>query len=150
MIDIKTYNYTGERNRVDKTALLTVTGDYTGVLNASFDVLHPVVRFRVNTPVTFNYAQIPVLGNRFYFVDNIKQDGNICSVTFSVDVLHTYKDSIKKLTGTLVQGEDTDKFVSSRDITYDTRTINKFLWFPNSEILNGDGTITMVTLKGNK
>ena len=150
MIDIKTYNYTGERNRVDKTALLTATGDYTGVLNASFDVLHPVVRFRVNTPVTFNYAQIPVLGNRFYFVDNIKQDGNLCSVTFSVDVLHTYKDSIKKLTGTLIQGEDTDKFVSSRDITYDTRTINKFLWFPNSEILNGDGTITMVTLKGNK
>lgn len=150
MIDIKTYNYTGERNRVDKTALLTATGDYTGVLNASFDVLHPVVRFRVNTPVTFNYAQIPVLGNRFYFVDNIKQDGNICSVTFSVDVLHTYKDSIKKLTGTLVQGEDTDKFVSSRDSVFDTRTINKFLWFPNSEILNGDGTITMVTLKGNK
>ena len=150
MIDIKTYNYTGERNRVDKTALLTSTGDYTGVLNASFDILHPVVRFRADTPVTFNYAQIPVLGDRFYFVDNIKQDGNICSVTFSVDVLYTYKDSIKKLTGTLVQGEDTDKFVSSRDSVFDTRTINKFLWFPNSEILNGDGTITMVTLKGNK
>lgn len=150
MIDIKTYNYTGERNRVDKTDLLTATGDYTGVLNASFDILHPVVRFRVDTPVTFNYAQIPVLGDRFYFVDTIKQDGNICSVTFSVDVLYTYKDSIKKLTGTLVQGEDTDKFVSSRDSVFDTRTINKFLWFPNSEILKGDGTITMVTLKGNK
>lgn len=150
MIDIKTYKYTSDRNRVDKTDLLTATGDYTGVLNASFDILHPVVRFRVDTPVNFNYAQIPVLGDRFYFVDTIKQDGNVCIVSFSVDVLHTYRNMIKKLSGTLTQGEDTDKFVSSRDIVYDTRTINKFLWFPNSDILNGDGTITMVTLKGDK
>lgn len=150
MIDIKTYKYTSDRNRVDKTDLLTATGDYTGVLNASFDILHPVVRFRVDTPVNFNYAQIPSLGDRFYFVDNVKQDGNICIVSFSVDVLHTYRNMIKKLSGTLTQGEDTDKFVSSRDIVYDTRTINKFLWFPNSDILSGDGTITMVTLKGDK
>ena len=150
MIDIKTYNYTGERNRVDKTALLTATGDFTGALNASFDILHPVVRFRVNTPVSFNYARIPVLGNRFYFVDTIKQDGNICTVTFSVDVLFTYKDSIKKLNGVLTKGGDTDKFVSSRENVYDTRTTNKFIWFPNSDVLNGDGVITMVTLKGNK
>ena len=150
MIDIKTYKYTSDRNRVDKTDLLAATGDYTGVLNASFDILHPVVRFRVDTPVNFNYAQIPALGDRFYFVDTIKQDGNVCIVSFSVDVLHTYRNMIKKLSGTLTQGEDTDKFVSSRDIVYDTRTINKFLWFPNSDVLNGDGTITMVTLKGDK
>lgn len=150
MIDIKTYKYTSDRNRVDKTDLLTATGDYTGSLNASFDILHPVVRFRVDTPVNFNYAQIPALGDRFYFVDTVKQDGNICIVGFSVDVLHTYRNMIKKLSGTLTQGEDTDKFVSSRDIVYDTRTINKFLWFPNSDVLNGDGTITMVTLKGDK
>lgn len=150
MIEIKTYNYTGERNRIDKTDMLTTTGDYEGVLNATFDVLHPVVRFRVNTPLTFNYAHIPMLGNRFYFVANIKQEGNICIVSFSVDVLHTYRDMIKKLYGTLTHGEDTDKFVSSRDIVYDTRTINKFLWFPRSDVLSGDGTITMVTLKGDK
>ena len=150
MIDIKTYNYTGERNRVDKTALLTATGDYTGVLNASFDVLRPVVRFRVNTPVTFNYAQIPVLGNRFYFVDNIKQDGNICSVTFSVDVLHTYKDSIKTLTGTLVQGENIDKYVSVRNEVYDTRPQVKRFDFPNTGLFNETGNIIMVTIKGDK
>ena len=150
MIDIKTYNYTGERNRVDKTALLTVTGDYTGVLNASFDVLHPVVRFRVNTPVTFNYAQIPVLGNRFYFVDCIKQDGNICSVTFSVDVLHTYKDSIKTLTGTLVQGENTDKYISVRNDIYDVRPQIKRFDFPNTGLFNETGNIIMVTIKGDK
>ncbi len=150
MIDIKTYNYTGERNRVDKTDMLTATGDFTGVLNASFDILHPVVRFRVNTPVNFNYAQIPVLGNRYYFVDTIKQDGNICSVTFSVDVLHTYKDSIKKLNGTLIQGENTDKYLSVRNEIYDVRPQVKRLDFPNTGLFNETGSIIMVTIKGDK
>ena len=150
MIVINTYNYTGERNRVDKTALLTATGDYEGVLNALFDVLHPVVRFRVNAPVTFNYAQIPILGNRYYFVDNIKQDGNICTVTFSVDVLFTYKDSIKKLRGTLIRGENTDRYVSVRNPVYDARPHIKRLDFPNDGLFNETGDIVMVTIKGDK
>lgn len=150
MIEIKTYNYTGERNRVNKTEMLTPTGDYEGVLNASFDVLHPVVRFRVNTPVTFNYAQIPILGNRFYFVDNIKQEGNICSVTFSVDVLHTYREPIKKLSGTLIQGEDTYKYNSVRNEVYDVRPQIKRFDFPNTGLFNETGNIIMVTIKGDK
>ena len=150
MIDIKTYNYTGERNRVDKTALLTATGDYTGVLNASFDILHPVVRFRVDTPVTFNYAQIPVLGNRFYFVDTIKQDGNICIVSFSVDVLHTYREMIKELKGVLTQGENTDKYISVRNDIFDVRPQIKRFDFPNTGLFNETGNIIMVTIKGDK
>lgn len=150
MIDIKTYNYTGERNRVDKTDLLTATGDYTGVLNASFDILHPVVRFRVDTPVNFNYAQIPVLGNRFYFVDTIKQDGNICIVSFSVDVLHTYRETIKKLKGVLTQGENTDKYLSARNDIFDVRPQIKQFNFPNTGLFNETGNIIMVTIKGDK
>lgn len=150
MINVKTYNYSGERNRVDKTDMLTATEDFEGALNASFDILRPVVRFRVNAPVVFNYAQIPILGNRYYFVDTIKQEGNICTVTFSVDVLNTYKTSIKKLSGTLIQGENTDKYVSVRDSVYDVRPHIKRLDFPNSGLFNETGDIVMVTIKGDK
>lgn len=150
MISINTYKYGGEPNRVNKIGYLTPTGDYTGVLNADFDMLNPVVRFRTNEPVNFNYAQIPILGNRYYFVETIRQDGNLCVVRLKVDVLMTYRNEISKLNGLLVKGSDTDKFVSSRDTTYNTKTANKFLWFPNSDILSDTGTITMVTLKGNK
>lgn len=149
MIDIKTYNYTGEPNRVNKLSMLAPAGDYNGVLNADFNVLRPVVRFRTKVPVAFNYAFIPSL-NRWYFVDGITQEGDICKVSFSVDVLFTYKDEIRKLNALLVKGSDTDKFVSSRDTAYNTKTVNKFLWFPNSGILSDEGTITMTTLKGNK
>lgn len=151
MIEIKTYNYTGERNRVDKTALLTATGDYEGVLNATFDVLHPVVRFRVDTPVSFNYAQIPVLGNRFYFVDNVRQDGNLCIVAFSVDVLHTYRESILNMSATLVNGENgvINAYSSNRKNVYDVRPVIERLEFSENKSFEDTGNIIMVTIKGN-
>lgn len=148
MIKIQTYNYTGERNRVDKTDYLTGTTDYNGVLNAQFDVLRPVVRFRTNTPVTFNYAYIESLG-RYYFVDNIKQDGNVCSVSFSVDVLHTYKDKIKQLQAVLVEGENVNGYASNRHNVYDTRPKTEKLEFSENKEFNDEGNIIMVTIKGN-
>lgn len=147
MIEIKTYKTTDSANVLNKT--LTETGDFGGVLNADFNVLRPVIRFRVDEPVSFNFAFIPVL-KRYYFVESVRQDGNICTVALKVDSLYTYREEIKKLSGTLTSGVDTDKFVSSRETVYDTKTKNKFLWFPNSEVLDGEGTITMVTLKGDK
>lgn len=148
MIKIQTYNYTGERNRVDKTDYLTGTTDYNGVLNAQFDVLRPVVCFRTNTPVTFNYAYIESLG-RYYFVDNIKQDGNVCSVSFSVDVLHTYKDKIKQLQAVLVEGENVNGYASNRHNVYDTRPKTEKLEFSENKEFNDEGNIIMVTIKGN-
>lgn len=148
MIKIQTYNYTGERNRVDKTDYLTGTTDYEGVLNAQFDVLRPVVRFRTNTPVTFNYAYIESLG-RYYFVDNIKQDGNVCSVSFSVDVLHTYKDKIKQLQAVLVEGENVNGYASNRNNVYDTRPKTERLEFSENKEFKDTGNIIMVTIKGN-
>lgn len=148
MIKLQTYNYTGERNRVDKTDYLTNTTDFEGVLNAQFDVLRPVVRFRTNTPVTFNYAYIESLG-RYYFVDNIKQDGNVCSVSFSVDVLHTYKDKIKQLQAVLVEGENVNGYASNRNNVYDTRPKTERLEFSENKEFKDAGNIIMVTIKGN-
>lgn len=147
MIEIKTYKTTDSASVLNKT--LTETGDYEGVLNAEFNILRPVVRFRTNTPVTFNYTYIPQL-QRYYFVDNVKQDGNLCVVALKVDVLFTYREKIKALNALLVSGADTDKFISTRENVYDTKTKNKILSFPNDRILSETGTITMVTLKGNK
>ncbi|MGZ7897747.1 hypothetical protein, partial [Haemophilus sp. SZY H54] len=84
MIKIKTFNYDGKPNEVNKT--LQENSEYTGLLNASFNVLTPVVRFRTHTPVTFNYVYIESL-NRYYFVSEKRQDGDICTVHLRVDVL---------------------------------------------------------------
>lgn len=146
MIKIKTYIYNGKPNEVNKT--LQENEEYTGVLNATFNVLTPVVSFRTRTPVTFNYVYIESL-NRYYFVSEKQQDGDICTVRLRVDVLFTYKDIILNSSATLVKGGNANKFVSNRNNVYDVRPKTKKINFPNTGLLNETGTIVMVTLKGN-
>lgn len=146
MIKIKTFVYDGKPNEVNKT--LQENEEYTGVLNATFNVLSPVVRFRTRTLVTFNYVYIESL-DRYYFVSEKQQDGDICTVHLRVDVLFTYKDIILNSSATLVKGDNVNKFVSNRNNVYDVRPKTKKINFPNTGLLNETGTVVMVTLKGN-
>ena len=146
MIKIKTFVYDGEPNRVSKT--LQENEEYTGVLNATFNVLTPVVRFRTRTPVSFNYVYIESL-HRYYFVSELTQDGDICTVHLRVDVLFTYKDKILATGATLIKSENGNKYLSNRNTVYDVRPNIKKVDFPNQNLLNRGGQIIMVTIKGN-
>ena len=143
---IKTYNYNGEPNRVNKT--LQENEEYTGVLNSTVNVLEPVIRFRTTNIVTFNYVYIESL-NRYYFVSEIRQDGDICTVHLRVDVLFTYKDIILNSTATLTKSENGNKYLSNRSNVFDVRPNIKKVDFPNKNLLNTEGQIIMVTIKGN-
>lgn len=146
MIKIKTFIYNGKPNEVNKN--LQANAEYEGVLNVTFNVLNPVIRFRTKTPVTFNYVFIESL-NRYYFVSEKQQDGDICTVRLNVDVLFTYKDIILNSIATLTKGENGNKYLSNRSNVVDVRPNIRKIDFPNKEILNETGTIIMVTIKGN-
>ena len=143
---IKTYNYNGEPNRVNKT--LQENEEYTGVLNSTVNILEPVIRFRTTNVVTFNYVYIESL-NRYYFVSEIRQDGDICTVYLREDVLMTYKDKILDSIGTLTKGENVNKYASNRENNYDLRPKLKKLNFPNTGLFSDRDNIIMVTIKGN-
>lgn len=146
MIKIKTFIYDGKPNAVNKT--LQANEEYTGVLNATFNVLTPVVRFRTRTPVSFNYVFIESL-NRYYFVSELNQDGDICTVRLRVDVLQTYKEKILASSATLTKGANVNKYLSNRSNVVDVRPNFRKLDFPNKELINETGSIIMVTIKGN-
>ena len=146
MIKIKTFIYDGKPNTVNKT--LQANEEYTGVLNATFNVLTPVVRFRTRTPVSFNYVFIESL-NRYYFVSELNQDGDICTVRLRVDVLQTYKEKILASSATLTKGTNVNKYLSNRSNVVDVRPNIRKLDFPNKELINETGSIIMVTIKGN-
>ena len=146
MIKIKTFIYDGKPNAVNKT--LQANEEYTGVLNATFNVLTPVVRFRTRTPVSFNYVFIESL-NRYYFVSELDQDGDICTVRLRVDVLQTYKEKILASSATLTKGVNVNKYLSNRSNVVDVRPNFRKLDFPNKELINETGSIIMVTIKGN-
>lgn len=143
---IKTYNYNGEPNRVNKT--LQENEEYTGVLNSTVNILEPVIRFRTNNVVTFNYVYIESL-HRYYFVSEIQQNGDICTVYLRTDVLMTYKDKILDSTGTLTKGANVNKYASNRENNYDLRPKLKKLDFPNTGLFSDKDNIIMVTIKGN-
>lgn len=143
---IKTYNYNGEPNRVNKT--LHENEEYTGVLNSTVNILEPVIRFRSTNIVTFNYVYIESL-NRYYFVSEIRQDGDICTVYLRTDVLMTYKDKILDSIGTLTKGANVNKYASNRENNYDLRPKLKKLNFPNTGLFSDKDNIIMVTIKGN-
>ena len=146
MIKIKTFIYDGKPNAVNKT--LQANEEYTGVLNATFNVLTPVVRFRTRTPVSFNYVYIESL-NRYYFVSELNQDGDICTVRLRVDVLQTYKEKILASSATLTKGANVNKYLSNRSNVVDVRPNFRKLDFPNKDLINETGSIIMVTIKGN-
>ena len=143
---IKTYNYNGEPNRVNKT--LQENEEYTGVLNSTVNILEPVIRFRTTNIVTFNYVYIESL-NRYYFVSEIQQNGDICTVYLRTDVLMTYKDKILDSIGTLTKGANVNKYASNRENNYDLRPKLKKLNFPNTGLFSDRDNIIMVTIKGN-
>lgn len=146
MIKIKTFIYDGKPNAINKT--LQANEEYTGVLNATFNVLTPVVRFRTRTPVSFNYVYIESL-NRYYFVSELTQDGDICTVRLRVDVLQTYKEKILASSATLTKSENGNKYLSNRSNVVDVRPNFRKLDFPNKNLINETGSIIMVTIKGN-
>mgnify|MGYP004729454097 CR=1 FL=1 len=146
MITLKTYIYNGVPNKINKQ--LQENTEYKGLLNASFSILNPVVRFRTKTPVTFNYAYILEL-NRFYFVDNIQIDGDLCTVSLKVDVLTTYKEDILSSTGTLIKSDNANNYISNRENYYDLRPKLKKLVFPNNGLFVDNGKMIMITIKGN-
>lgn len=146
MIKIKTFIYDGKPNAVNKT--LQENEEYTGALNATFNVLTPVVRFRTRTPVNFNYVFIESL-NRYYFVSELNQCGDICTVSLRVDVLQTYKEKILASSATLTKGANVNKYLSNRSNVVDVRPNFRKLDFPNKELINETGSIIMVTIKGN-
>lgn len=146
MVKIKTYVYNGAPNKINKT--LQENNEYTGVLNMTFNVLNPIIRFRTRTPVTFNYVYIESL-NRYYFVSEIEQNGDICTVHLQIDVLFTYKDIILNSTATLTKSENGNKYLSNRSNVVDVRPNIRKLDFPHKGLLNETGSIIMVTIKGN-
>lgn len=147
MVTVKTFVFDGNPSTVNKT--LTEQETVTGLLNASFDILNPVLRFKTRTPVSFNYCYVNEL-QRYYFVKDVAQDGDMCTVRLSVDVLFTYKDKILQATGTMVNGENSNRYSSNRSKTYDMRPILKQLEFDLNKSFADTGKIVMVTIKGNK
>ena len=148
METIHFYNYNGDNKVINKN--LSSPTDIDCTLWKTFDVLHPVLLVRLQAPPAFNYCKIDSL-KRFYSVDSVKFIGNFTYEIFlSVDVLKTYEKEIFASTATATESDKPNKHISTRTTVYDRTPNYEKIDFPQTGLFNKDGSIIMITIKGNK
>lgn len=148
MLDLHFYQYNGQNNTVNK-----VLGDNVilqGVLREPCNIMNPVITLRYNNPFPYNYVYIPIL-SRFYFVDNITVlSGDKCEIRLSIDVLKTYEQQILTATATVTESDNPNPYISNRNSVFNRKPKFEKIGFENTGLLNSDGSIIMVTIKGNE
>lgn len=143
------YNYKGQPNTINKT--LTPLGTLNVALRPELNVHNPTLKIQMPPNMYgFNYVYIEEFG-KYYFVDNVRYiGGQTYLLALSLDVLQTYKDVILQSTALIVESDN-----ANRDLSVNSNVFNVFpktdiLHFPFSKLFDKEGSIIMVTLKGNK
>lgn len=135
---INLYKNTGERKRVDKTDYLVTVGTISGALRAACDVQSPDILLEYSKFPDFNYVYIPAFGGRYYFVEKVVSAGkNLWQVSFTEDVLMSFKTGIKKLNAVIERQEnDYNTLLADAAIPTAIGTVTDIIEFPVSFGLN--------------
>lgn len=137
------YQTNSENNRLEKVLEneLVITGNFKG----DVDVLKPMLTVKNATVPQYNYCYIPSI-NRYYFVDKIEiTQGNLFTVSLSIDVLMTYKDAIREL-NVVVSSSQSNPYYNGYVDSYDVRTDYETKQFENN--FNENGEIVLIALYG--
>lgn len=89
--------FTGENEVVDKESSIQWEVNGVSAQMVNTDILNPVLKV-VGGRADCNYVKISDFGNRYYFIESVESvAGGHCLLHCHVDVLYSYKDSIKNL-----------------------------------------------------
>lgn len=143
------YNYKGQPNTINKA--LTPLGTLNVALRPELNVHNPTLKIQMPPNMYgFNYVYLEDF-EKYYFVDNFRYvGGNTYLLTLSLDVLQTYKDVILQSTALIVESDTPNRNLSVNSNVFNVFPKTDILHFPNSQLFDKDGSIIMVTLKGNK
>ena len=100
------YNYSDDPRKLNKT-LSGGTAVSTIIPTEACDILNPTFILNYNNAyTTCNYIVVGAPFNRSYFITDMKIDiGKKIVISCAVDVLQTYKDSIKTISANVVRQE---------------------------------------------
>ena len=101
---ISLFKTVSENNRVVKT--LTDEKQLSGELRNQTSVLNPSIRIESEDNISaYNYAYISEFGRYYYITDIVSVRTNCWTVSLRCDVLMSYSDQIKNITGVVVRQE---------------------------------------------
>ena len=144
--EIKTYNYSGEISRVDKTDYLTPISTLSGALRGEASLLNFNVLIQSDTVPNFNYCYIDKFKRYYYVTEPVSVRQNLWEMTMQVDALMTYKDSLLKCEGYI----DRNEYIQNKMIIDNNRAIMQGADFEEDTITNelfGSGSFVLSGLR---
>lgn len=135
-MDITFYNYTGEKNRLNKDLSTSENVVISNcAFNTEYNIINPRVKIAGAVDMTaYNYC---FANNLYYFVDSIEIHRNgFYILKMSLDVLMTYKDLILQQYGTIRQSK-TALYLNGNNIPVSGHTKIKTYEFENNFNENG-------------
>ena len=148
---IELYQNFSESNKIDKN--ISKIASVTGSLRNGSSIINPT--FTINASniniILVNYIYV-VEWNRYYFVtDVVSIKNSLWQFSCHVDVLTTYKEGIRNLSGIIARQEylynlylDDDKFLVNAQRQYVTKA------FPNRVAPGNTGNSFILTIAGGK
>lgn len=130
-MQIKLYKNLSEVNTIGKT--LTEESERTGTLKDGCSVLSPSVVLTGENLSGFNYAYIPQF-SRYYFIKEITSvKSGLWELSMRVDVLESYKDTIKANTAILKRQEKIwDMYINDEKFKAESTNKTATIMFPQN------------------
>lgn len=151
MLTLTLYKYNGKNNVVSKTLDNSTAHTENGVIFDDFDLITPSIRLRTKTNFTdlqqYNYL---LLDGKYYFVENVViLATDVYRFDLRLDVLNTYPTEIKNATATVINKENANAYISSRETATDVRPQFAKINFSVDAPFMEYGDIILTTTKGN-
>lgn len=100
------YKNSAESHRVDKTEYLTSVFSAGISLREETNIIYPTILLQYDKVPDFNYCYIEYFGRYYYVTDVTSIRNNIWQISLSVDVLMSFKDTIKTQMGNVIRQEN--------------------------------------------
>ena len=137
-MDITLYTNNSEKNKLDKN--LSNAKTFSGKLREESSIVNPSILIQIENPSSFNYAYIPEF-NRYYFLtDMTSVRTNIWELSMHVDVLMSFKDSIKSTSIILSDTETTGQtnYISGEQWVRNVKDTTEIIKFPKYLPIKGE------------
>lgn len=137
-MDITFYINNSEKNKISKN--LTNNTHISGTLRNETGVMNPVILIHSVNPTKFNYVYIPEF-NRYYFItDMVSIRTDIWQVKLHVDVLMSFKDSLKNVKVILNDSEveGADNYLTGEQWVTNVKDTTNIVNFPDGLLDNGE------------
>lgn len=145
-MNITLYINKSEKNKIGKN--LSNDFSLSGTLRDATNIINPVILIELNEIGNYNYCYISDF-NRYYFITDITViRTGLFAISLMVDVLESFKTSIKNLSVILLntQNVGSSNYLPSQVFRNNVKSRTDILNFPNG--LNDSGEFILITAGG--